>query len=1426
MKRMNRILSTMLVMLVTTTGLWADEIIGEPTVTREEVSLEVPFTYNSTSKTLQVAVRYVLNAKQNPNTRYDHTVLPIPYSDLSAQLGTKVTQSNVNNMLYFPLAADGTYGHNNDNWYDKNGYRSSWEGQSFWFIQPVTDDNSNLIIWTGQAGVYNNAYTSKVGDTYHSVFYAVNGTKAVEMDLTLNVVGSVEEAPEWVHVVNAEGMQNIRDLGGWTTAQGETVQYGKLFRGSELQGEKFTATTADLQLLHDELGIRAELDLRTHQQAQNIKESLLGSDVDFLRVVNEPFYLDGVRTAWANYRNDFDFILKNLRVGNPVYFHCIWGADRTGTLALMLEGLLGMSEDDLYNDYELTALSFPEGETRTKSLVEPIVRYVKTFDGETLQQKFVNYWHQHAHVALEDLNEFCQIMLGSTTDYTSGLPEALDNLAYDASQLEASFTHNTTDLYSVNDGILGFGELPERKHWNTWSTNRPSEQWLRYGWREPQQVERVRVAFWSDNTVPGDNVLVPASWSIQYWDEENDIWKDVGLEEGEAYTQSRTEVSSVRFHPVTTTQLRLVMQCQKGASTYSAVGVTEWEVLGHRRENVVTIGDYPIQNVDFSHVHLNDHFWTPRMQQNQTVTIPVALEQCEKSNRMLNFQKAAAILRGENIGYFDTECTFDDTDIYKILEGMAYSIQTNYSAELDARMDELIALVASAQEPDGYLYTARTAGNPAGMHGWVGQNRWEKDPDLSHELYNAGHLYEAAVAHYISTGKTSLLKVAQKNADLLVHDFLYGGLTYEPGHQIVEMGLVKMYRATGNEDYLRLAKYFLDLRGTRGMMRQEYSQTHKPVVMQDEAVGHAVRAAYMYSGMADVAALMHDDAYLQAIDNIWENVVQKKYYITGGIGARHAGEAFGSNYELPNQSAYCETCAAIGNIYWNWRMFLLHGDSKYYDIIERTLYNGVISGIQLDGKKFFYPNPLASDGTYQRSEWFGCACCPSNLCRFMASIPGYIYAHNRDKVYVNLYAQGIADIDLGEGLGTLHLTQTTEYPWNGEVQVTMNTSQLTNSELTLMFRLPGWAQNRPVPSDLYHYAETTAAPSIKLYINGTESEYNIENGYMTVSRNWQNGDVISFSLPMDVHRVEANTLVKDDEGCIAIERGPIVYCMEEVDNPQYADICLPDDEPLKPLWTDNLNGLFTLSNKSATLIPYYAWCNRQLGRMQVWIPADEASIPVEAWPVRVPMSDIEVIGSTNLVIETEPLNDGWATHGVDAQPAGADIPTKIQTPISQFSLDMMYMPIDDATLCRSKTASDHKGFWLERMENTAGPLYNQAGAWNESTARIFLNVEGFYRTDQTVVLAFGQRPNSCQPGVYTTSLYMLAPRLLRGQPQRAWRFDIRIHLAGDAPDAIEETRYDDGLMQNVGPVYDLQGRRVSTPSKGLYIVNGKKKLFF
>jgi DUF1680 family protein len=500
--------------------------------------------------------------------------------------------------------------------------------------------------------------------------------------------------------------------------------------------------------------------------------------------------------------------------------------------------------------------------------------------------------------------------------------------------------------------------------------------------------------------------------------------------------------------------------------------------------------DYPIQPVDFTHVHVHDHFWQPKMELNANVTIPYVLDKCRTEGRIDNFLKAAGKMPAGKL----TEYTFDDTDLYKVIEGASYALQVKPNPQLEKYLDSLIRIIGDAQEPDGYLYTFRTA-KADKPHEWMGAKRWEKEEDLSHELYNSGHLFEAAVAHYKATGKKTLLNIAIKNADLLVKDFGWGKEEKYPGHQIVEVGLAKMYRATGKKEYLDLAKFFLDVRGPKG---SEYHQGHKKVIDQHEAVGHAVRATYMYTGMADIAALTGDQSYLKAIDDIWSDVVGKKIYITGGIGATGAGEAFGAAYQLPNMSAYAETCAAIANVYWNQRMFLLHGDAQYIDVLERTLYNGLLSGLSLSGNRFFYPNPLASMGQHQRSAWFSCACCISNMTRFLPSVPGYVYAQNKNELFVNLFMGNSSDIKLTSG--QVKVTQTTNYPWEGRVDIQLDPARST--AFVVNVRIPGWAQQKPIPSDLYKDMNTAKKP-VMITLNGKPFQYEVKNGYAVFKWVWK-----------------------------------------------------------------------------------------------------------------------------------------------------------------------------------------------------------------------------------------------------------------------------------------------------------------------------------
>ncbi len=839
-----------------------------------------------------------------------------------------------------------------------------------------------------------------------------------------------------------------------------------------------------------------------------------------------------------------------------------------------------------------------------------------------------------------------------------------------------------------------------------------------------------------------------------------------------------------------------------------------------------TYGDYPIDNVPFSDVTVNDNFWAARIAQNQQVTIPIALKQCYDNGRLDNFKKAAGAMEG----YFKGEYTFDDTDIYKIVEGMSYSIQANYSKSLDDEMDMIISCIAKAQESDGYLMTARTAAEPGKMHSWLGTNRWEKDPDLSHELYNCGHLYEAAVAHYISTGKTTLLDVAVKNADLLVKDFLVGGLTYEPGHQIVEMGLVKLYRVTGKEDYLKLAKYFLDLRGDKGTSRQEYNQTHTPVTSQAEAVGHAVRAGYMYSGMADIAAIMGSKSYSNAIDRLWNNVVGKKLYITGGIGALQSGESFGANYELPNATAYCETCAAISNVYWNHRMFLLSGDSKYYDVLERTLYNGVISGIGLDGKTFFYPNPLASEGGYDRSEWFGCACCPSNLCRFIPSVPGYAFAHRGDSVYVNLYMQCSALIPLKAD--TIRLSQESHYPWKGDITVTIDSIGSTK-RFQLMLRLPGWANQQPVPSDLYSYVDAQSG-SVTVCVNGTETAYTTDKGYMVLDREWTKGDRVTFSLPMPTHRTVANANVAADQGRVSLERGPIVYCLEWVDNnDNVQNSYISDDAEITASWNDSLlggimqlnikgkqmsvdaQGDITDSDANLVAIPYYAWDNRgSKGQMQVWVARYKNLTAISE--SNIPTDTLEFNPTMERYTDTESITYANTPVQLDKEQIASLLGVSTSELNSLFDSRITYAGVNaDGSLNTSSTAY-HPGHWFDANGNTC--------SWG-TTAMTFSEL----KTD-TWRLQVGQYPNHCQEGkVYTFMQALTYKPADITAPSHRVVFKTNLHITS-AVSAIDEMRL--SPARPTDGVFDLCGRKVadaaslsSVGRKGIYIVGGHKVVF-
>lgn len=627
--------------------------------------------------------------------------------------------------------------------------------------------------------------------------------------------------------------------------------------------------------------------------------------------------------------------------------------------------------------------------------------------------------------------------------------------------------------------------------------------------------------------------------------------------------------------------------------------------------------DAPIQEVPFTQVHIHDQFWTPRIETNRTVSIPSAFYQCEINGRFDNFAIAGGLMKGEHKGDF----SFDDTDPYKIIEGASYSLAVQYDEKLDHYLDSVITIIAAAQEPDGYLTTCVT-NKCYRLSGWWGRSRWEKMN--SHELYNSGHLYEAAVAHYRATGKRSLLDVAIKNADLVCKTFGLGEdqIKYPSGHPIIEMALAKLYKVTGDQKYLDEARYFVEETGrfSNGRKPSEYSQDHMPILQQEEIVGHAVRAGYLYSGVADVAALTNDTAYFEAIQRVWENMSSKKLYITGGIGSRPQGEGFGPNYELSNHTGYCETCASISNVYWNHRMFLATGESKYYDIVERALYNGVMSGVSLSGDRFFYDNPLQSMGEHDRAEWFGCACCPGNVTRFVASVPNYVYATQGSDIYVNLYAQG--DAELTTANGKVKMVQTTGYPWDGKVAIEVTPE--TEGQFAIRLRIPSWVKDAPANNDLYTYINKVKNYTLK--VNGAAVQAAQGDGYATIARTWKAGDVIELDLPMEVRQIKANDQVEVNRGKLAIERGPIMFCLEGQDQAdgKVFNKFIPAGTPMEATYEAALlNGVMTLTGTAKEVdlegnvkdvpfkaIPYSTWNNRGRDHMTVWIAASqEVALP-------------------------------------------------------------------------------------------------------------------------------------------------------------------------------------------------------------------------
>lgn len=675
-----------------------------------------------------------------------------------------------------------------------------------------------------------------------------------------------------------------------------------------------------------------------------------------------------------------------------------------------------------------------------------------------------------------------------------------------------------------------------------------------------------------------------------------------------------------------------------------------------------------IKPVSFTKVHVNDKFWRQRLDVLQKRTIRYAFQKCTEAGQIENFRLAGKILSGEvkkgDVSY-QSGTTYDDAEVYKVIEGASYLLNVQRDEELENYVDGVIDIICSAQEPDGYLFTNWTIGNP--LHEWMGGVKWKNDWNLSHETFDMGELIEAGVAYYQATGKDKLLNAAIRSADLICEVFNENGIKEAPGHAVIEMALVRLYEVTGDRKYLDECKFFLDCRGSRTFdpssadlrVNGKYWQNHLPAIEQREAVGHAVRAMYFYSGMADWARYANDEDYRKAVDAIYENIVSKKLYITGGLGARDNNEAFGENYELPNATAYCETCASVAGCMFGLRMFRMHGQAKYFDFVERLLYNNVLDGLSIEGDHFFYPNRLETSSRGQeRSEWFGTSCCPTNLSRLIPSMPGYVYATQGNTLFVNLFVGSESEIALKDGNVTL--IQNTNYPWDGHVEFMVD--EMTAPQLEMKIRIPGWAVGQPVDSDLYSYVNgSSAKPSIT--INDEVIDYKIVDGYALINHEWKTGDRIVLDLPMDVRQVKSHEDVRTNDGLLAVERGPLVYCAEFADNggavnnisiPQGASFST--ETPSQDLFSDfrmiKAEGQRIVSNKdnctieqaSVNLIPYFARSYRGNGEMKVWIPVNIESMVEDQTSIdKVIVCDDESERSHNLQGEgmRSDTNVGW-----------------------------------------------------------------------------------------------------------------------------------------------------------------------------------------
>lgn len=637
--------------------------------------------------------------------------------------------------------------------------------------------------------------------------------------------------------------------------------------------------------------------------------------------------------------------------------------------------------------------------------------------------------------------------------------------------------------------------------------------------------------------------------------------------------------------------------------------------------------DYPIQPVPFFKVKMQDKFWAPRIETVRKVTVPATFRKNEETFRVKNFEVAA----GAKTGSVCTRFPFDDSDVYKSIEGAANALRERRDPKLEAEVDVLIEKIRAAQEPDGYIYTWRsirerqkTSGNDekptqkGAFLDWLDGPRWQNEDKLSHELYCAGHLYEAAVAYFEATGKRSLLDIALKNAELVNRDFGPGKLAKAPGHQEVEVGLVKLFRTTGERKWLDLARFFIETRG----YGEEYSQNHQKVKDQRVAVGHAVRLGYMFMAVADVAALTGSHEYDEAMKSVWEDIVGSQMYLTGGVGATGSNEGFGGAFDLPNYTAYNETCSSISFLWWSQRMFQLTGDSRYLDVVELTLFNALNAGLSHSGDHYFYPNPLESRKNTERTDWFSCACCPPNLTRFFTALPEIFYAKRGNDVFINQFVASQTEVENTNSKGQkvkIAIRQETDFPWDGRVKIHVEPAK--PNTFSLKIRIPGWAKGDVVPLDLYRFHEFSGSP-VSIKLNGAAVAATFENGFAVISRKWKSGDVVEIELPMQTQRVAANSKVAADAGRFALKRGPMIYCLEGRDqaDDRVLNLLVPDSVSifskfenaiLGGVQTLHFNGFLVKKKAEAELqklnlkaIPYFLWANRGRDNMLVWLPHD------------------------------------------------------------------------------------------------------------------------------------------------------------------------------------------------------------------------------